>query len=64
MAQEDEFREYASPPCFQHELEGPAAMISVDVAARLNELLEGERAGTMGVLDMNTEPVSKIRTLA
>lgn len=63
MAQEDEFREYASPPCFQHELEGPAAMISVDVAARLNELLEGERAGTMGVLDMNTVVGEELRAV-
>ncbi|MEQ8861261.1 MAG: DUF6306 domain-containing protein [Pseudomonadales bacterium] len=28
-------------------------MIPADVAARLNQLLEGERAGAMGVLDMN-----------
>ena len=38
-------------------------MISVDVAARLNKLLEGERAGTMGVLDMNTVVGEELRAV-
>jgi rubrerythrin len=33
------------------------------VAARLNKLLEGERAGTMGVLDMNTVVGEELRAV-
>lgn len=51
---DDEPREYASSPCYQHEFDDLSAVLPQDVAARLNELLEGERAGAMGVLDMNT----------
>ena len=54
---EDDFREFASPPCYQHEFEPPVdSGLSMDeVAARLNELLEGERAGTRGLIDMKAE---------
>lgn len=53
MAGDDESRGYASSPCYQHEFDDPAPTIPCDVAARLNELLEGERAGAMGIIDMN-----------
>jgi nitronate monooxygenase len=56
MSIEDrEFREYASPPCYQHEFEDTAEpALSVDeIAERLNTLLEGERAGARGLIDMN-----------
>jgi hypothetical protein len=50
----DEFREYASSPCYQHEFdESPfATLCNAALAARLNELLEGERAGARALLDL------------
>lgn len=54
MAGDDEPREYASSPCYQHEIDDPSAALTQEIAASLNELLEGERAGAMGVLDMNS----------
>lgn len=52
MNDEDEFRDYASPPCLQHELEGAfAGMDREHVVERLNLLLEGERAGARGLRD-------------
>jgi hypothetical protein len=50
---EDEFRDYASPPCLQHELDeaGVTGMDREAVIAELNALLEGERAGARGLRD-------------
>lgn len=50
---DDERRGYASPACSRHELEGDAfaGMDSQVVLGRLNELLEGERAGARGLRD-------------
>lgn len=51
MSHDDrEPRPFASPPCYQHEVEAPLTL--EDIAARLNELLEGERAGARGLIDM------------
>ena len=53
MSNDDEFRDYASPPCSRHELEA-GAFAGIDTAtvlAGLNELLEGERAGARGLRD-------------
>lgn len=51
MSHDDrEERPCASPPCYQHEFE--ARLTPEAVAARLNELLEGERAGARGLIDM------------
>jgi len=49
---EPEFRPYASPPCYQHELDDVPALTAGEIASRLNELLEGERAGARGLIDM------------
>jgi hypothetical protein len=50
---EDKSRGFASPACSQHEFEGEAfaAMNREAVAAQLNVLLEGERAGARGLRD-------------
>ena len=47
-------RPFASPPCFAHEFEPQEAplLTAAEVAVRLNDLLEGERAGARGLLDM------------
>ncbi len=52
---ERDFRPYASPPCYQHELENVPALTAEEIASRLNELLEGERAGARGLIDMKGE---------
>ncbi|HEX7034135.1 MAG TPA: DUF6306 domain-containing protein [Pseudomonadales bacterium] len=54
---EDDFRDYASPPCFQHELEGAgfAGMDREYVLTRLDTLLEGERAGARGLRDTRAD---------
>lgn len=48
-------REYASSPCYQHELEQASKvyMNNQEVVVLLNELLEGERAGAQGLNDMH-----------
>lgn len=47
-------REYASPACSRHEFEGagPAYFNRAELLALLNELLEGERAGARGLIEM------------
>jgi hypothetical protein len=47
-------RQFASPPCYAHEFGASEAtrLTAAEVAARLNDLLEGERAGARGLLDM------------
>lgn len=54
---EDDIRDYASPPCFQHELEGACSneMDREYVLTRLGVLLEGERAGARGLRDTRGE---------
>lgn len=53
---DDEPGEFASSPCYQHELDGtPSEPLSTErLAARLNELLEGERAGARGLIEMRS----------
>ena len=46
---DDDIRPYASPACYAHELEPLSA---ADLIAVLNTLLEGERAGAQGLIDM------------
>ncbi|MCP5178705.1 MAG: DUF6306 domain-containing protein [Pseudomonadales bacterium] len=53
MANEEHLREYASPPCYQHEFDDSPGKLPPDVAAILNELLQGERAGAMAIITMN-----------
>ena len=56
MSQDDrEIRPYASPPCYQHELEAVPELTAEEIATRLNVLLEGERAGARGLIDMKGE---------
>lgn len=50
-------REYASPPCYAHELDSqpqcaPAPATAADITAALNALIEGERAGARGLIEM------------
>lgn len=47
--------QYASSPCYLHEFEdADAPELSLDeIARRMNELVEGERAGARGLIDMN-----------
>lgn len=54
---EDDIRDYASPPCLQHELEGACSneMDREYVLTRLGVLLEGERAGARGLRDTRGE---------
>ncbi|MEQ8860888.1 MAG: DUF6306 domain-containing protein [Pseudomonadales bacterium] len=47
----DEPRGYASPVCYAHEFDVPPLTLD-EVAVRLNDLLEGERAGARGLIDM------------
>ncbi|MGE0625594.1 MAG: DUF6306 domain-containing protein [Pseudomonadales bacterium] len=49
---ERDHRPYASPPCSQHEFDAAPALSLEEIAGRLNELLEGERAGARGLIDM------------
>lgn len=51
----------ASPPCYQHEFEAPLA--PAELAARLNDLLEGERAGARGLIDMQAGEDADLDTL-
>jgi nitronate monooxygenase len=48
---DDEVRPYASPVCYAHEFE-TNPLPTADVIAFLNTLLEGERAGAQGLVDM------------
>jgi hypothetical protein len=52
---DDEPREYASSPCSMHEFDEAGSAGLDALAARLNELLEGERAGTLGLIDMKAD---------
>lgn len=63
MSRTDEPSAYASPPCYLGELEDPAPAIPAEVAVRLNELLEGERAGAKGILDMNVADDEALATV-
>lgn len=45
-------REYASSPCYQREFDHASCADLHEIAARLNELVEGERAGAKGLIDM------------
>ncbi|MEZ5561048.1 MAG: DUF6306 domain-containing protein [Pseudomonadales bacterium] len=49
-----EYREYASPPCFAHELQDGCAvpLTLAELTTQLNVLLEGERAGARGLIGM------------
>lgn len=56
-------REYASSPCSVHEFETPVLDLE-DVLTFLNELIEGERAGARGIIDMEKDIGSAaVRTL-
>ncbi len=44
---------FASPPCFMHELEYFRDMSGAEVLRFLNELLEGERAGVQGIVELS-----------
>ena len=48
----DEVRPYASPVCYAHEFE-TNPLQTAEVIAFLNGLLEGERAGAQGLVDMS-----------
>ena len=48
----DEVRPYASPVCYAHEFE-TNPLQSAEMVAFLNGLLEGERAGAQGLIDMS-----------
>ena len=48
---EDDPHDYASSPCFAHELAGESMPID-ELLAELNTLIEAERAGTRGLLAM------------
>ena len=48
---DDEVRPYASPVCYAHEFETDPMPIA-EVVNFLNTLLEGERAGAQGLIDM------------
>ncbi len=48
---DDEVRPYASPVCYAHEFE-VEPLPTTDVIVFLNTLLEGERAGAQGLIDM------------
>lgn len=52
--------QYASSPCYQHEIEEACApeLTLDEIARRLNVLLEGERAGARGLIDMKPSVVS------
>jgi len=55
MSREERSRpQYASSPCYLHELEeaGTPALPLDEIARRLNELVEGERAGARGLIDI------------
>lgn len=57
--EEQDTRPYASPTCYQHELDDVPVLSAEEIAGRLNELLEGERAGARGLIDMkaaSTDP--------
>ena len=48
----DKVRPYASPVCYAHEFE-TNPLHNTEVVAFLNGLLEGERAGAQGLIDMS-----------
>jgi hypothetical protein len=50
-------RTYASSPCLAGELdsEGRMPLCSAEIVELLNQLVEGERAGARGLIDMDTE---------
>ncbi len=49
--EDDDVRPYASPVCYAHEFEEPS-MSRDELLTLLNTLLEGERAGAQGLIDM------------
>lgn len=53
----DELREYASPACLRHEFDSAvsAHLNRAELLVLLNELLEGERAGARGLIEMQRE---------
>lgn len=63
MTSDEEPGDYASSPCYQHEFGDSVPTLAADVANRLNELLEGERAGAMGIRDMNTAVGEELRSV-
>jgi len=55
----DPARRCASPPCYQHEFDAPFSDLGNEaLAAQLNALLEGERAGARALLDLK-EPTDQ-----
>lgn len=63
MSSHEEPGEYASSPCYEHEFADPAVRISPQIAADLNQLLEGERAGAKGLLDMKQGVDEELRAV-
>lgn len=60
---EADIRPMSSPPCFAHEFE-QQMMSTADVLELLNQLIEGERAGTLGIIEMAKQAESpEIRSL-
>jgi hypothetical protein len=60
---DDEVRPYASPVCYAHEFETDPLPIG-EVVNFLNTLLEGERAGAQGLIDMaKTTADAKLKQL-
>lgn len=60
---DDEVRPYASPVCYAHEFETDPMPIA-QVVNFLNTLLEGERAGAQGLIDMaKTTADAKLKQL-
>jgi hypothetical protein len=60
---DDEVRPYASPVCYAHEFETDPMPIA-EVVNFLNTLLEGERAGAQGLIDMaKTTADAKLKQL-
>ena len=53
---DDEVRPYASPVCYAHEFEINPLPVA-ELIAFLNNLLEGERAGAQGLIDMAKKTV-------
>ena len=53
----DPVRPYASSPCLAGELdaEGRVPLCSTEIVDLLNQLVEGERAGARGLIDLDTE---------
>jgi hypothetical protein len=54
---DDPVRPYAASPCLAGELdaEGRVPLCSAEIVDLLNQLVEGERAGARGLIDLDTE---------